>query len=86
MKHFSGSSGSAWRIGAVLALLILYATGAIVIEAVNGVLSDQRLWFFYWIGTSLEETAEMAACVLAATSILVTLERARAAGAETQHS
>lgn len=49
----------------LIGALALYLTGALVIEAVNGWLKKQGASLGYLFGTSLEETLEMGACVLA---------------------
>ena len=55
--------------GSLLLALSAYAAGAIGVEAINGLLREGRL-IYYWIGTTVEETLEMAACVFAIGAIV----------------
>jgi hypothetical protein len=52
----------------LLLALTGYAAGAIGVEAINGVLRGERL--YYVMGTTVEETLEMAACILAIGAIV----------------
>jgi hypothetical protein len=49
----------------ILGALAIYLTGALVVEAVNGWARRQGANAVYAFGTSLEETMEMGACLLA---------------------
>jgi hypothetical protein len=55
--------------GLLLLALTGYAAGAVGMEAINGVLRGGR-WLYYVMGTTVEETLEMAACILAIGAIL----------------
>lgn len=55
--------------------LALYGGGAVVLEAVNGLLRDQGLRLLFSVGTTLEETLEMIACI----GVVVAALRAAAA-------
>jgi hypothetical protein len=55
--------------GPLLLALTGYAAGAIGVEALNGVLHEVRM-LYYWVGTTVEETLEMAACILAIGAII----------------
>jgi hypothetical protein len=55
--------------GLLLLALSGYAAGAIGVEAINGLLREGR-WLYYYMGTTVEETLEMAACILAIGAIV----------------
>jgi hypothetical protein len=55
--------------GLLLLALTGYAGGAIGVEALNGVLREGRI-LYYWIGTAVEEALEMAACIMAIGAIV----------------
>jgi hypothetical protein len=55
--------------GLLLLALTGYAAGAIGVEALNGVLHEIRM-LYYWVGTAVEETLEMASCILATGAII----------------
>ena len=55
--------------GVLLLALTGYAAGAIGVEAVNGGLHEIRM-LYYWVGTTVEETMEMVACILAIGAII----------------
>jgi hypothetical protein len=55
--------------GLLLLALTGYAGGAIGVEAINGVLREGRI-LYYWIGTAVEEALEMASCILAIGAIV----------------
>ena len=55
--------------GLLLLALIGYAAGTIGVEAINGTLDEGRRLYF-WIGTTIEESLEMAACILAVGAIV----------------
>ena len=45
--------------------LVCYLGGALGVEAINGTLRHADRLLYYWIGTTVEETIEMVACVIA---------------------
>jgi hypothetical protein len=45
--------------------LVCYLAGALGVEAINGTLRSADRLIYYWIGTTIEETVEMIACVIA---------------------
>lgn len=49
----------------LLLALVLYLVGALGVEAINGTLLDADRLIYYLVGTTVEETIEMSACVLA---------------------
>lgn len=49
----------------LLLAMICFGAGALGVEAVNGVLRDADRSFYYLVGTTVEETIEMGACILA---------------------
>ena len=53
----------------MLLALTGYAAGAIGVEALNGLLRETR-HLFYCIGTAVEESLEMASCILAVGAII----------------
>ena len=55
--------------GSLLLALTAYAAGAIGVEALNGLLRETR-HLFYCIGTAVEESLEMASCILAVGAII----------------
>jgi hypothetical protein len=55
--------------GTLLLALTCYAAGAIGVEALNGLLREAR-HLFYCIGTAVEESLEMASCILAIGAII----------------
>jgi hypothetical protein len=55
--------------GPLLLALTVYAAGAIGVEALNGVLHEVRM-LYYWVGTTVEESLEMAACILAIGAVI----------------
>jgi hypothetical protein len=55
--------------GTLLLALTSYAAGAIGVEALNGLLRETR-HLFYCIGTAVEESLEMASCILAVGAII----------------
>jgi hypothetical protein len=55
--------------GSLLLALTSYAAGAIGVEAINGLLRQTR-HLYYCIGTAVEESLEMASCILAVGAII----------------
>jgi hypothetical protein len=55
--------------GSLLLALTCYASGAIGVEALNGLLREAR-HLFYCIGTAVEESLEMASCIMAIGAII----------------
>jgi hypothetical protein len=55
--------------GVLLIALSGYAAGAIGVETINGFLLEGR-WLYYAMGTTVEETLEMAACIVAIGAII----------------
>jgi hypothetical protein len=51
--------------GWLLIALVFYLSGALGVEAINGTLRGDGELIYYWIGTTVEETIEMIACVMA---------------------
>jgi hypothetical protein len=49
----------------LLLALVCYLAGALGVEAINGTLRSADRLIYYWIGTTVEETVEMVACVIA---------------------
>lgn len=53
----------------LLLALVCYLVGALGVEAINGTLRSADRLIYYWIGTTVEETVEMIACVVAVGAI-----------------
>ncbi len=60
--------------------LLLYGAGAVGLEAVNGWLREHNLDLLFAAGTTVEETLEMTACILAVMGTVNTIQRRRATG------
>lgn len=55
----------------------LFLAGALGVESVNGWMRDRDLEYGYFLGTTLEETLEMGACLVAVNAAVSTLGRRR---------
>lgn len=59
----------------LLLAMFCYGGGALGVEALNGVMRDPDRRIFYLVGTTIEETVEMGACILAVAVIAAHLCR-----------